>query len=67
MKTNGEADGNKFDFQFTGASNMKSDKDGHMHSVSFVFVDADNLRTVWTYYQDGKKAGTATFELKRKK
>jgi hypothetical protein len=30
-------------------------------------VDRDTLRTEWTLYQDGKEAGQAVFNLKRKK
>jgi hypothetical protein len=67
MKAAVNGDSNKFDFEFTSGSNMKSDKDMHMHSVTFTFVDKDTLQTVWTSYNDGKKEGTATFELKRKK
>jgi hypothetical protein len=67
MKAHVNGDSNKVDFEFTSGSNMQSDKDMHMHSVVFTFVDNDTLKTVWTNYMDGKKAGTATFELKRKK
>jgi hypothetical protein len=58
---------NKYDFAFTGASNMASDKDMHMHDVTYTIVDKDTVRAVWTSYEDGKKSGTATFEIKRKK
>jgi len=67
MKASAGGSGNSVEFQFVGATNMKSDKDMHMHSVTFTFIDNDTLRTVWTNYDDGKKAGTAIFELKRKK
>ncbi len=67
MKADAGTHGNQVAFHYAGASNMKSEKDGHMHDVTFTFVDADTLRTEWSYYTDGKKAGTATFDLKRKK
>jgi hypothetical protein len=67
MKAEVKGDGKKVEFQFTGGTNMESDEDVHMHAVTFTFVDKDTLQTVWTNYQDGKPAGTATFELKRKK
>jgi hypothetical protein len=57
----------KVTFDFVKATNMKSEKDMHMHSVTFTFVDKDTLRTEWTNYNDGKEAGKAVFELKRKK
>jgi hypothetical protein len=46
---------------------MKSDKDMHMHDVTFTFVDKDTLKTEWTHYMDGKPAGNVVFEFKRKK
>jgi hypothetical protein len=67
MKAAVDGDSNKIDFEFTSGSNMKSDKDKHMHSVTFTFVDKDTLHTVWTSYNEGKKEGTSLFELKRKK
>jgi len=67
MKADAKGDGNKFAFDFVSASNLKSDKDMHMHSVTYTFVDNDTLKADWTHYQDGKKAGTASFEMKRKK
>ena len=58
---------NKVAFEFVNASNLKSAKDSHMHSVTFTFVDCDTLRTEWTHYDNGKEAGRAVFDLKRKK
>jgi hypothetical protein len=67
MKAEDKAGGNSFEFHFAGCSNMKSDKDMHMHDVVYTFPDKDTLLAVWTNYKDGKKGETATFELKRKK
>jgi hypothetical protein len=67
MKAERPADGNKIAFRFTGGSNMKSDKDMHMHAVTYTFVDKDNLKSEWVLYKDGKEAEIAVFELKRKK
>lgn len=67
MKAPGTADGNKVIFKFVRATNLKSEKDPHMHDVTYTFVDADTLKAEWTFYQDGKPGGQATFELKRKK
>jgi hypothetical protein len=67
MKASGNPAGNKVDFKFVHASNMKSDKDMHMHDVSYTFVDKDNLKAEWTHYNDGKPAGNAVFEAKRVK
>jgi hypothetical protein len=67
MKASANPTGNKVDFKFVRASNMKSDKDMHMHDVSYTFVDKDNLKTEWTHFNDGKPAGNAVFEAKRVK
>lgn len=67
MKARPKAGENKVAFEFVKATNMKSDKDMHMHSVTFTFVDKDTLKTEWTNYNDGKEEGTSVFELKRKK
>jgi hypothetical protein len=67
MKTKGKTDGDKIAFQFASASNLKSEKDMHMHDVTYTFVDPDTLKTEWTHYNEGKPAGTVTFEFKRKK
>jgi len=67
MKASGKGDGKKVAFEFTHASNLKSEKDMHMHEVTFTFVDKDTLKTEWTHYKDGKPSGKVLFELKRKK
>jgi Ni/Co efflux regulator RcnB len=67
MKAMPKAGDNKVAFEFVKATNLKSDKDMHMHDATFTFVDKDTLKTEWTHYQDGKESGKAVFELKRKK
>ena len=67
MRARPKAGENKVAFEFVKATNMKSDKDMHMRSVIFTFVDKDTLRTEWTTYDQGKDAGKSVFELKRKK
>src|SRR5437588_7589647 len=48
MKSSGNGAGNKVEFKFVKATNLKSDKDMHMHDVTFTFVDKETLRTEWT-------------------
>ena len=67
MRARPKAGENKVAFEFVKATNMKSDKDMHMHSVTFTFVDKDTLKTEWTTFSEGKEMGTSVFELKRKK
>jgi hypothetical protein len=67
MRARPKSGENKVAFEFVKATNMKSDKEMHMRSVTFTFVDKDTLRTEWTTYSEGKDAGKSVFELKRKK
>jgi hypothetical protein len=67
MKANPKAGDKKVAFEFVKATNLTSDKDMYMHDVTFTFIDKDNLKTEWTNYNEGKPAGKAIFELKRKK
>lgn len=67
MKATPKAGDKKVAFEFVKATNMKSDKDMHMRNVTFTFLDKDTLRTEWTSFMDGKEAGKAVFDLKRKK
>jgi hypothetical protein len=67
MKASGKGEGNKVDFKFTRATNLKSEKDPHMHDVTFTFIDKDTYRSEWTFFKDGKSSGTAVFEMKRQK
>jgi hypothetical protein len=67
MKAEGKGDDKKVAFKFVNATNMKSDKDMHMHDVTFTFVDKDTLKAEWTHWMDGKDQGSVVFEVKRKK
>lgn len=63
----GESTKNCLKFDFTGATNMKSDQDQHMHSLRIYVIDADHLKTEWDGYKDGRKVETAIFRLTRSK
>jgi hypothetical protein len=67
MKAASKGDAKSVAFKFVRATNLKSDKDMHMHDVTYTFVDADTLKTEWTHFKDGKDAGKVVFEFKRKK
>jgi hypothetical protein len=66
MKAQPKAGDNKVAFEFVKATNLKSDKDMYMRTVTFTFVDNNTLKTEWTHYSGGKESGKAVFELKRK-
>jgi hypothetical protein len=67
MRASGKQNGNKVNFKFVRATNLKSDKDAHMHEVTYTFVDRDTLRSEWVHYRGGQAAGTVVIELKRQK
>jgi hypothetical protein len=53
-------------FKFDGGSNIEPDRDRHMHSATYTFVDPNTLHSEWTLYNEGKAVGKATLDLKRK-
>ena len=69
MKLKAGGTSNVLAFDFKDATNLKSDKDGHMHSLVLTFKDDDHVSAAWQYYQDGKAAADhqATFEMARVK
>ena len=60
-------DPNQIAFQFTSATNMKSLAEGHMHEMTMQLVDADHIKTAWTFLKDGKPGDPEKFDLTRKK
>lgn len=67
MKAAPSKDGNRYDFQFTGGSNLDPKKDGHMHDAAITFIDADHVQSEWTYWEKGARQETKAFKLARKK
>jgi hypothetical protein len=67
MRASAKGDGNTVAFKFARATNLKSDKEMHMHDVTFTFVDKDTLKTEWVNFNEGKPGERVVFELKRKK
>ena len=54
------------DFYFIRATNMKSKKESHMHSLRIRFEGADAIVTEWDGYKEGRKTETTKFFLARK-
>jgi hypothetical protein len=69
MKADSKSPENKLSFKFAGGSNLKADKDMHMHEGSITFVDDDHIEWRWLGYQDGKpaKEHEVSMKLTRKK
>jgi hypothetical protein len=66
MRAERDGAADKLAFKFTGAGNLKSDKDPHMHDMTLEILGDDHIKATWTLYKDGKPAETATFDIKRK-
>ena len=41
-------------FDFTGASNLASPQDKHMHSADLKLVDGDHYTSDWTLFENGE-------------
>jgi hypothetical protein len=67
MRAKRSSAADKLEFQFDGGTNIKSDKDQHMHDMTLQFLSEDHIKSAWNMYKDGKKMDTATLDLKRKK
>lgn len=59
--------GDKLRFHCFGGTNMKSEKDKHMHSLTVTFTDHDHFNADWTLSDDGKPGETHAFHYARKK
>ena len=64
MEAKGLHDG-VLDFRFLDATGLASADAGHMHDVSFHFVDADHLQETWRFVENGKEKMTENMELAR--
>lgn len=53
-------------FDFLDATNLPSPQAGHMHHVTYVFVDPDHYSEEWTWKQEGKDT-RMHFDLQRQK
>ena len=57
---------NEFAFAFTGATNLASADDMHMHQMTLKIDDSDHFSETWTMHASGKEQ-TETFHFIRKK
>jgi hypothetical protein len=59
------ANGNKIDLVFTGGTNVDPQKAPHMHELSILFIDKDNIVEEWTFYENGQKKDVTILKLSR--
>jgi hypothetical protein len=57
---------NEFAFTFTGATNLASADDMHMHQMTLKIDDSDHFSETWTMHANGKEQAE-TFHFTRKK
>jgi hypothetical protein len=69
MKADGKSTDKEIVFAFAGGTNLKPEKDMHIHEGSIKWFDADTIEWSWQAYQDGKPVGghKMTEKLVRKK
>ena len=53
-------------FAFDGGTNLDPARDQHMHSASFEFVSADEIRSQWVEHEGGAPKLTVTMHLVRR-
>jgi hypothetical protein len=69
MKADAKSTDKEIVFAFAGGTNLKPEKDMHIHEGSIKWIDADTIEWGWQAYQDGKPVGghKMTEKLVRKK
>jgi len=61
-------DGRTLAFDFDGGANFDPAQDGHMHSGTIEFLDADRIRATWIGWDKGKPSDhSPVFNLERKR
>jgi hypothetical protein len=55
----------QLEFNFSGATNLKSSKAGHMHDLRLRFDGPNQISAEWDYFENGKKKSTEKFTLTR--
>ena len=59
-------DARRIVFTFTGAGNLPSDKDHHMHQAALAIVSKDHFKAEWVSNKEGKACHKVEFDLVRK-
>ena len=66
MRAEAGASANQIRFKFTGATNLKSANDNHMHEATFTIAGDDRLQAEWVACKDGAACHKVAFDLIRK-
>jgi hypothetical protein len=65
MRAQPSEDEGSVEFVCEGGTNFDCSRDGHMHRGVYTFVGPDRLRSVWTFHEEGRPAGSVRTELVR--
>ena len=66
MRAERSKDANKIAFKFTGATNLKSDDEPHMHDATLTIAGPDRFTAEWVGRKSGEKCHEVKLELARK-
>jgi hypothetical protein len=66
MRAEPATDTNKIVFKFTGATNLKSDKEMHMHEATLTLEGDNRFLAEWTACQDGAPCHQVRLSMARK-
>ena len=66
MRAEPATDASKIVFKFIGATNLKSDKEMHMHEATLTFEDENRFQAEWTARQDGAPCHQTRLSMARK-
>ena len=59
------SDDKTVDFRFVKAGNLVDPNADHMRDATFTFIDADHLRTRWSFWSGGEKTSEMVVVLER--
>src|SRR6516162_2128766 len=66
MRAEPGTDVNRIVFKFSGATNLRSNDEQHMHQAALSIEGKDRYKAVWVFCKDGKACHEAKFDLVRK-
>ena len=66
MRAEPGTDVNRIVFKFSGATNLRSNDEQHMHQAALSIEGKDRYKAVWVSCKDGKACHEAKFDLVRK-
>ena len=66
MRAEPGTEANRFVFKFTGAGNLKSEDEQHMHQATLTILSDDHFQAEWVACENGKDCHQVHLDLMRK-